>query len=141
MSMNIILDNYTNDGYLYCIKTNLDGKDIVKIGKTGMKMKDSEDHVITKLHRRYNTYYPSYEMLYLIRVNNHNEAERKLFSMLSHLRLDEKHEIFYYEQMEIDRVFGIIKAMYPCIDSLIKELNVDDLTVLNNIIRERECEL
>lgn len=135
-----IYENYLNDGYLYCIKTNMDGKDVVKIGKTSMKLKDDEDDVITKLQRRYNTYYPQYDMLYFVRVFDHNTAERELFQKIIDLKLKDRCELFEYDRERIDVAFGEITEKFPSIHDLINKLEPEELTSLNEKIRKIEGE-
>lgn len=136
----VIFDNYGNDGYLYCIKTNMDGRDVVKIGKTSMKLRDDEDDVIIKLQRRYNTYYPMYDMLYFVRVFDHNTAERELFEKIIDLKLKDRCELFVYDRERIDAAFGEIMQKFPSIHDLINRLKPEELTKLNENIRKIEGE-
>ncbi len=130
-----VVESYDCDGFLYGIRMNLDGRMLIKIGKTGMKVGESDDSVITKLQRRYNTYYPSYEMLYFVRVCDVDNAEKYIFSLLSELRLNEKHEHFEYLPSKIEDAFREVRTYFPCILTMIQGMTPEELTVLNGTLR------
>jgi len=127
--------DFKNDGYLYCINTdiNINDKLIVKIGKIGMKMNETEIQVENKLSRRYSTYYPEHNLLYFQRVNNCHKAEIDLFESISSLRY--KRELFYYDKDAIEIAFSMISKKYPDIDNMIKKMDINELTQLNKDIR------
>lgn len=130
-----ITSNINKDGYLYCIRVQLEGKNVVKIGKTHMKMNESDDSVITRLSRRYHTYYPTFEMTHFVRVIDVHTAERHLFDMLSDIKLENSNEHFYDIQERIDNAFTEIKSLYPSLEALITRLDPTTLTSLNQHIR------
>lgn len=137
--MNILLNvGYKNDGYIYCIdpKIMVNNKSIVKIGKISMKMEETEIDVENKLASRYGTYYPDYDLLHFERVIDCHLAEKELFKFLSNIR--HKKEIFYKDTEKIERGFNFIKNNYPDIDSYIVSLELKDLNVINNEIRNME---
>ena len=89
-----LLESYDNDGYIYCLMTGLSvlsngssqqEHSLVKIGKIGMKKNENEQQVIDKLLRRYNTYYPDYDVIHFMRVGNCHKAEMSIFESLKHL--------------------------------------------------------
>jgi hypothetical protein len=137
--MDKLVDSYYNDGYIYCLSTGLKVNDIslVKIGKIGMKVNDTEQQVINKLLRRYNTYYPDYDVLQFVRVGNCHKAELSVFELLKDTGLHYKREI-YYNNNKISEIFDNISKEYPSIqDQLLKS---DSITIssLNNTIRKLE---
>jgi hypothetical protein len=137
--MDKLVDSYYNDGYIYCLSTGLKVNDIslVKIGKIGMKINDTEQQVINKLLRRYNTYYPDYDVLQFVRVGNCHKAELSVFELLKDTGLHYKREI-YYNNNKISEIFDNISKEYPSIqDQLLKS---DSMTIssLNNTIRKLE---
>jgi hypothetical protein len=137
--MDKLVDSYYNDGYIYCLSTGLKANDIslVKIGKIGMKVNDTEQQVINKLLRRYNTYYPDYEVIQFVRVGNCHKAELSVFELLKDTGLHYKREI-YYNNNKISEVFDNISKEYPSIqDQLLKS---DSITIssLNNKLRKLE---
>lgn len=137
--MDILLKNgYRNDGYIYCIdpKIMVNDKNVVKIGKISMKMEETEIDVENKLASRYGTYYPDYDLLYFERVTDCHVAERELFKFLSNIR--HKKEIFYKDTEKIEIGFNLIKEKYPDIDSYIINLELKDLNIINNEIRNME---
>lgn len=139
--MNILLNvGYKNDGYIYCIdpKIMVNNKSIVKIGKISMKMEETEIDVENKLASRYGTYYPDYDLLYFERVIDCHLAEKELFKFLSNIR--HKREMFYMDIEKIRLGFNFIKNNYPDIDSYIVSLELKDLNVINNEIRNMEKE-
>lgn len=137
--MDKLLDSYYNDGYIYCLSTGLKVNDVplVKIGKIGMKVNDTEQQVINKLLRRYNTYYPDYEIIHFIRVGNCHKAELSVFELLKDTRLHYKREI-YYNNNKISEVFDNIKEEFPSIQEQLLKSNSTTTSNLNNIIRKLE---
>lgn len=126
---------YDNDGFLYCILTNFNDQNVVKVGKVSMKTQDSDDVVITKLHHRYNTYYPKYEMLYFIRVQQVHKAERFLMSHITDLKLKDRVELYSYNAQRITDAFKKTKTCFPCIATMIAELTPEELTSVNKFMR------
>jgi hypothetical protein len=135
-----ITSNINKDGYLYCIKVQLGGQDVVKIGKTHMKINESDDSVITRLTRRYHTYYPSFDMMHYIRVLDVHNAESQLFDLLTDIRVSGTNEHFYYVPDRVDDAFRVIKALFPSLDTLITKLDTNTLTALNTEIRLKELD-
>jgi hypothetical protein len=134
--LDLILRNYASaDGYLYCIKTHFYGQDVVKIGKTTMKLSDEEDDVIIKLQRRYNTYYPDYDMLYFVRVIDVHNAEKQLLKKMDDMRVADRLEIFVYDAQRIESAFDKIQVSFPSLDVLVRGLSPYWLNVLNSEIR------
>ena len=137
--MDKLLDSYYNDGYIYCLSTGLKVNDVplAKIGKIGMKVNDTEQQVINKLLRRYNTYYPDYEVIQFIRVGNCHKAELSVFELLKDTGLHYKREI-YYNNNKISEVFDNIKEEFPSIQEQLLKSNSTTTSNLNNIIRKLE---
>jgi hypothetical protein len=138
--MDKLVDSYYNDGYIYCLSTGLKVNDIslVKIGKIGMKVNDTEQQVINKLLRRYNTYYPDYEVIQFVRVGNCHKAELSVFELLKDTGLHYKREIYYNNHNIISNVFDNIREDYPSIqDQLLKSDSIT-ISTLNNTIRKLE---
>lgn len=137
--MDKLVDSYYNDGYIYCLSTGLKVNDVplVKIGKIGMKVNDTEQQVINKLLRRYNTYYPNYEVIHFIRVGNCHKAELSVFELLKDTGLHYKREI-YYNNNKISEVFDNIKEEFPSIQEQLLKSNSTITSNLNNIIRKLE---
>lgn len=137
--MDKLLDSYYNDGYIYCLSTGLKVNDVplAKIGKIGMKVNDTEQQVINKLLRRYNTYYPDYEVIHFIRVGNCHKAELSVFELLKDTGLHYKREI-YYNNNKISEVFDNIKEEFPSIQEQLLKSNSTTTSNLNNIIRKLE---
>lgn len=120
-----------NDGFIYCIRTNLkyDEKDIVKIGKTKFGNKTSKNQVENHIMQRYGTYYPDCSILYLQRVGDHHKAERMIFKLMKKSHL--KKEFFYYSENSIKIAFKKITKKYPNVDLFLNKKNVKDLTKIN----------
>jgi hypothetical protein len=135
MSLGTLIDN---DGFIYCIKTNLkyNDKNIVKIGKTKFGNKKSKNEVENHIMQRYGTYYPDCSILYLQRVGNHHKAEKMIFKLLKNIHL--KKELFYYYENSIKIAFKNIINKYPNIDSFLNKKNAKDLTKIN--VNRREIE-
>lgn len=131
---------YEREGYLYCINANITVKEcqVVKIGKIGMKMGDSEIEVENKLSRRYSTYYPEHNLLHFQRVINCHDAEKYLFKILNDLKY--KRELFYYDKEKISKAFEMTKEKFPDIENLINNITENELTKINVCIRERIIE-
>ena len=133
-----VLDGYFNDGYIYCLLISFQNTPLVKIGKVGMKLKESEQQVINKLRRRYNTYYPEYEICYFMRASNYHKAEVYIFDLLKELHY--KREIYYHDPVKIKQAFEKTSLHYPNIQSLILDSTPHFLTKLNHELREQEQE-
>lgn len=129
-----------NDGFIYCIGTNLKYKDkeIVKIGKTKFGNKKSKKEVENHIMQRYGTYYPYYSILQLQRVGDHHRAEKMIFKLLKKYHV--KKEFFYYSDKIIKNAFNRIIKKYPNVDNFLNEKNSKDLTKINVIRREKEEE-
>lgn len=125
-----------NDGFIYCIKTNLkyNDKNIVKIGKTKFGNKKSKSEVENHIMQRYGTYYPDCNILYLQRVGNHHKAEKMIFKLLKKSHL--KKEFFYYSENTIKIAFKKITNKYRSVDHFLNKKNVKDLTTINVNRRE-----
>lgn len=133
MTPDDVIESYDNDGYIYCImpmKLN-----VVKIGKIGMKKNETEQQVIDKLIRRYNTYYPDFEILYFLRTGNCHKAELDIFESLKHLQY--KREIYNYKEEDIKEAFKKAGEEYPSIQDIIEKMDVDILCKVNRILRDR----
>ncbi len=133
-----LLESYDNDGYVYCLMTGLNAMDVslVKIGKIGMKKNENEQQVIDKLLRRYNTYYPDYDVIHFIRVGNCHKAELSIFESLKHLHY--KREIYTYEINDIASAFEKAVREYPSIQERLEITDISIISELNKILRERE---
>jgi hypothetical protein len=125
-----------NDGFIYCIKTNLkySDKDIVKIGKTKFGNKNSKKEVENHIMQRYGTYYPDCSILHLQRVGDHHRAEKMIFRLLN--RYHVKKEFFYQNDKNIKFAFKKITLKYPNIDVFLNKNNAKDLTKINVVRRE-----
>jgi hypothetical protein len=137
--MDELLDSYYNDGYIYCLSTGLKVNDVplVKIGKIGMKVNDTEQQVINKLLRRYNTYYPDYDVIQFVRVGNFHKAELSVFQLLKDTGLHYKREIYYNNDI-ISDVFDNIREEYPNIQEQLLKSDSTTISTLNNKIRTLE---
>jgi hypothetical protein len=137
--MNKLVESYYNDGYIYCLSTGLKANDIplVKIGKIGMKVNDTEQQVINKLLRRYNTYYPDYDVIQFVRVGNFHKAELSVFQLLKDTGLHYKREIYYNNDI-ISDVFDNIREEYPNIQEQLLKSDSTTISTLNNKIRTLE---
>lgn len=131
--MDILVNSYLNDGYIYCI--HVKGSETVKIGKTTMNSKYNEEEVLSKLLNRYSTYYPDCYILNYIRVGNYHKAEVTIFNLLDHLHSNKEH--FQFNETEITNAFNIIKELYPDVNSLVKNTNINLLAKTNIILRKQ----
>ena len=120
-----------NDGFIYCIRTNLkyEEKDIVKIGKTKFGNKKRFCEVKNHIMQRYGTYYPNCSILHLQRVGDHHKAEKMIFRLLKKYHL--KKEMYYFDRNSINIAFKKITKKYPNIDSYLHKRNIRDLTKIN----------
>jgi hypothetical protein len=127
-----------NDGFIYCIRTNLKykNKNIVKIGKTKFGNKTSKIQVENHIKQRYGTYYPECSILHLQRVGDHHKAEKTIFDLLKKNHL--KKELFYYSENTIKNAFKNITKKYPSINHFLNKKNIKDLTNINVNRREEE---
>ena len=127
-----------NDGFIYCIKTNLKyaNKEIVKIGKTKFGNKNSKREVENHIMQRYGTYYPDCSILHLQRVGDHHRAEKMIFKLLNGHHV--KKEFFYHSDKNINFAFEKITQKYPNVDVFLNKKTVKDLTKINVIRREEE---
>jgi hypothetical protein len=127
MSSLRLIESYYNDGYVYCLLTRIEDpnskKQLVKIGKTKMKVEDDEIKVKKKLLSRYNTYYPDYDVLYFIRTGNCHKAERYIFKTLKCLHY--KKELYLYDKKKLDKVFSIINKYFPNTQKQLLEFGLD----------------
>jgi hypothetical protein len=140
-----LLESYDNDGYIYCLMTGLSvlsngssqqEHSLVKIGKIGMKKNENEQQVIDKLLRRYNTYYPDYDVIHFMRVGNCHKAELSIFESLKHLHY--KREIYTYNINDITSAFEKARREYPSIQERLENTDISIISELNKILRERE---
>lgn len=129
-----------NDGYIYCIKTNVyhKKKEMVKIGKTQFGNLTCYNQVHTKLLQRYRTYYPKCTILKLIRVNNFHTAEKMCFYKLKNTSLHIKNELYYYNSKIMDNIFINIYKNFPDINSIV---NILPLSILNDFNDTNKIEI
>ena len=143
MDQSQLISSYYNDGYVYCLLTRMfdpvSKKQLVKIGKTKMKTQDTEKQVIKRLLTRYNTYYPEYDVLHFIRTGNCHLAEKHVFKNLK--KLHYKKEIYIYDKRQIQRAFNVANKCYPNAQEQLLELNVDQITIANETIRNLETQV
>lgn len=140
-----LFDSYENDGYVYCIMTGLNIRSytvlelnfvpLVKIGKIGMKRNETEQQVLDKLIRRYNTYYPDFEVIHFTRTGNCHKAELSVFEYLKHLHY--KREIYTGNFDDIRSAFERMEKEYPNIQDKIEKADINVLSNLNKKLRER----
>ncbi len=133
-----LLESYDNDGYVYCLTTGLTTKSmsLVKIGKIGMKKNETEQQIIDKLLRRYNTYYPDYEIVHFMRTGNCHKAELSIFESLNHLHY--RREIYRYVCEDINVVFEKVKMEYPSIQEQLEKADISIVLELNKKLRQRD---
>lgn len=138
--MEYLKESFHNDGFVYCILTKLQGhkRHLVKIGKIEMRRNDTEQQVLNKLVRRYNTYYPDYEILDFMRTGNCHKAESDIFQILMSQGIHYKRELFFYEQEIIREAFDKACEKYPSIQDVLEKTPVTTLTNLNRELRESE---
>lgn len=140
MSQSQLIESYYNDGYVYCLLTRITDPNsktqLVKIGKTTMKTCDSEHQVINKLMRRYNTYYPEYDVLYFKRTGNCHKAEKQIFRNLK--KLHYKREMYLYDPDKIKKAFDNACVRFPNIQDQLTKLNINQISNTNIAIRNLE---
>ena len=143
-----LLDSYENDGYVYCIMTGLNIRSytvlelnfvsLVKIGKIGMKRNETEQQVLDKLVRRYNTYYPDCEVIQFMRTGNCHKAEVSIFESLKHLHY--KREIYTYKFEDIQDAFEKAAKEYPNIQEILEKADVKVVSDFNKKLRDLKIE-
>lgn len=139
-----IVNSYYNDGYVYCILTGMYVKShnlmvpppLVKIGKVEMKKNETEQQVVNKLVRRYNTYYPDYEIIQFLRTGDCHKAEEYIFELLKPLHY--KREIYVYSYEHIIEAFEKASIKYPNIQDLLEKEDIKNVINANRIIRDME---
>jgi hypothetical protein len=139
MTADELLESYDNDGYVYCLMTGLskvNSMSLVKIGKIGMKKNETEQQVIDKLLRRYNTYYPDYEVVHFMRTGNCHKAELSIFESLKHLHY--RREIYTYVFGDIKAAFEKAGMEYPSIQEQLEKADISVLSELNKRLRLRD---
>jgi hypothetical protein len=139
MTADELLESYDNDGYVYCIMTGLNkvnSMSLVKIGKIGMKKNETEQQVIDKLLRRYNTYYPDYEVAHFMRTGNCHKAELSIFESLKHIHY--RREIYTYVFEDIKTAFEKAGMEYPNIQEQLEKADITVVTELNKKLRQRD---
>lgn len=140
MQQSKLISSYYNDGYVYCLLTRMrdpvSKKQLVKIGKTKMKIQDTENQVVKRLLSRYNTYYPEYDVIHFIRTGNCHLAEKHVFKNLK--KLHYKKEIYIFDKKQIQKAFDITNKCFPNAQEQLLELNVDQITTANETIRNLE---
>jgi hypothetical protein len=138
MTANELLESYDNDGYVYCIllPEPISAMSLVKIGKIGMKKNESEQQVIDKLLRRYNTYYPDYEVVHFMRTGNYHKAELSIFESLKHLHY--RREIYTYVFEDIKIAFEKAGIEYPSIQENLEKADISVISELNKKLRGRD---
>lgn len=132
-----LINSYLNDGFIYCILTNLKNREIplVKIGKIEIKRQDTEEQVYNKLLRRYNTYYPEYSVIHFKRTGNCHLAEVLVFKELKELHYTK--EMYLFNESEIQEAFIKASDRYPCVDELLKTCyNINVLNNTNELMRK-----
>jgi chitinase len=137
MEENKIINSYYNDGYVYCLLTPIysSNNKLAKIGKIEMKRSDTEQQVINKLIRRYNTYYSDkYEIIHFERVGNCHDAEKMIFNILNNLHY--KRELYKYDEDKMSNAFDIMTDEYPCIQKLLCKTGISILSNTNKILRQ-----
>jgi len=129
-----IIDGYNNDGYIYCINTGsfIEGNEIIKIGKIGMK--ESEESTLSTLLNRYSTYYPNCIIYKSVRVSNCHKSEKYIFEILKSIHYKKEH--FYFDKDKIDIAFNEIKMMYPDINTIVMNSDINTISKLNKYIRQ-----
>jgi hypothetical protein len=103
-----------------------------------MRRNDTEQQVLNKLVRRYNTYYPDYEILDFMRTGNCHKAEYEIFQILTSQGIHYKRELFFYQQEIIRDAFDRVCEKYPSIQDVLEKTPVTTLTNLNRELRESE---
>jgi hypothetical protein len=146
MNTDELLDSYDNDGYVYCIMTGLNIRSytvlelnfvpLVKIGKIGMKKNETEQQVLDKLIRRYNTYYPDFEVIMFMRTGNCHKAELSIFETLKHLHY--RREIYTYKFDDIHSAFEKAAREYPNIQEQLEKADISVVSELNKKLRARD---
>jgi|LakMenE18May11ns_1017448.scaffolds.fasta_scaffold9954569_5 hypothetical protein len=140
MQQSQLINSYYNDGYVYCLLTRMQDpvskKPLVKIGKTKMKIENTEKQVVKKLLSRYNTYYPEYDVVHFIRTGNCHLAEKHVFKNLK--KLHYKKEIYIYDKKQIQTAFDMINKCFPNAQQQLLKLNVEQITTTNETIRAFE---
>lgn len=139
-----LLESYENDGYVYCIMTGLNIRSytvlelnfvpLVKIGKVGMKKNETEQQVLDKLIRRYNTYYPDFEVIQFMRTGNCHKAELSIFESLKHLHY--RREIYTYKFDDISMAFEKALKEYPSIQDRLEKADVSVVSDFNKKLRD-----
>jgi hypothetical protein len=134
MDIKQAIDGYHNDGYVYCIKTgnHINGKQIVKIGKTVMK--ESEYVTLSTLLNRYSTYHPNCIIYKSVRVSNCHKAEVDIFNILKDIHYKKEH--FYFDENKIEQAFDLIKTSYPDINTVVSNSDIVTVSNLNKQIRQ-----
>lgn len=135
MDIEKAINGYQNDGYVYCIKTGnqINGNQIVKIGKIGMK--ESEEITLSNLLNRYSTYHPNCIIYKFVRVSNHHDAEKYIFKLLKSIHYKKEH--FYFDERLINNAFNFIKTCYPDINTLVSNSDINTVSNLNKSIRHQ----
>ena len=135
MDIEKAIDGYQNDGYVYCIKTDnqINGNQIVKIGKTSMK--ETEDITLSTLLNRYSTYHPNCIIYKSIRVSNCHKAEVDIFNILKDIHYKKEH--FYFDENKIQQAFDLIKTSYPDINTIVSNSDIVMVSNLNKQIRHQ----
>lgn len=130
--MNNLLSSFKNDGYVYCLLLPLkfNGCKLVKIGKIEMKRNDTEQQVLNKLLRRYNTYYgDKYDVINFERVGNCHDAEKFLFENLKSIKYDR--EMYFYNEKLLSDAFEELSSIFPNIQTLLCKSDPQTLSLLN----------
>jgi hypothetical protein len=122
-----------SDGYVYCIVSGPRSK-YVKIGRTEMKNRQSEQAVRRGLRCRYGTYYLHFRVLHFQRVGDNEKAEAALFHKLKDLHI--KKEFFQYNPKRIKQAFKEVQGEFPHLNNIIGKLNWQELNEINTQLRE-----
>lgn len=138
MQLDRLLTSFENDGYIYCLSIPVRsmGRKLVKLGKIGMKRNDTEQQVLNKLLRRYNTYYGEhYDVIHFERVGNCHAAEKYLFDELTCIKCDR--EMYYYDVTMLSNAFEEVCKLYPSIQKLLCDSDLETLFELNEYLRNQ----
>ena len=135
------INYYKNDGYIYCIGGGLikldngnETRKIVKIGKTCMKIQETEETMLNRLLSRYSTSMPDCYIIHYTRVGNCHLAEKKIFKLLNDIHYKKEH--FLYNKKKIEIGFNHIKKQFPDINTIIKNTSVNEVSKINEKLRQ-----
>ena len=99
-----------------------------------MKKNETEQQVLDKLIRRYNTYYPDFEVIQFMRTGNCHKAELSIFESLKHLHY--RREIYTYKFDDISMAFEKALKEYPSIQDRLEKADVSVVSDFNKKLRD-----